>query len=382
MTQTGSALDTEWSLLGACCSGAVENVQQVLRSGINWAELFALADQHGVESLLFQTLSNFEDAVPDAEMRALKLGYQKNLHKSLFLSRELIRIVDCLNAAGLEVVPYKGPALAEALYGDIALRASGDLDLLIRRADLSRVRETVRELGYVAHWPFSPAEERAFLESGYECVFDGPAGPHLLEVQWELQPRFYAVDFDIDGLFSRAVTIRVAGRQLRAPSAEDLMIVLSVHASKHVWGRLIWLCDIARVLNLRGLDWKWIGSQASELGIVRILRTTLLLANRLLRTSIPEAVEEYLPEDRCAAVLAGEIQARITGSSLHDVESLGYFRLMLRLRERQSDRLRFLRRLILTPGPGEWACIKLREPFFPLYRVVRLSRLAARFLRR
>jgi hypothetical protein len=51
---------------------------------------------------------------------------------------------------------------------------------------------------------------------------------------------------------------------------------------------------------------------------------------------------------------------------------------MMRLRERRADRLRFLGRLVFTPGPNEWKAVRLPTPLFPLYRLVRLSRLAAR----
>jgi hypothetical protein len=54
---------------------------------------------------------------------------------------------------------------------------------------------------------------------------------------------------------------------------------------------------------------------------------------------------------------------------------------MMRLRERKADRLKFLQRLALTPGPNEWSAVRLPAPLFPLYRVVRLSRLAARLVR-
>jgi hypothetical protein len=63
----------------------------------------------------------------------------------------------------------------------------------------------------------------------------------------------------------------------------------------------------------------------------------------------------------------------------YEEEKLSYFRLMMRLRERRWDRVRFASRLALTPGPGEWQAVRLPRPLFPLYRIVRLARLAARF---
>jgi hypothetical protein len=227
----------------------------------------------------------------------------------------------------------------------------------------------------------SPAEERAYLQSGYECAFDGAAGPNLLEVQWAIQPRFYAIDFDMSGLFRRAAAVTVAGHAMKTPSPEDLLLILSAHAAKHGWGRLIWLCDIARVMSQPNLNWNWIGSEARALGIVRIVQVSMLLANRLLGTAIPPAAQANFREDRATLALVDEIESHIASEATFNVESFAYFHFMMRLRERSADRLRFLQRLLFTPGPGEWQAVRLPAPLFPLYRLVRLSRLAARLVR-
>jgi len=106
-----------------------------------------------------------------------------------------------------------------------------------------------------------------------------------------------------------------------------------------------------------------------------------VLANRLLAAAIPAAADASLPQDAGAETLAEEIERHIGSGLVFNVESFAYFRLMLRLREHNSDRLRFLHRLIFTPGPGEWDAVRLPEALSPLYRLVRLSRLTARVLR-
>jgi len=386
MPGTGPTLDSEWTFLLAACSAIsreekLGRMRPLLVESIRWKLLFARADRHGLLPLLYQAISGMEDAVPSDEMLYLNQSYQTNLHKSLLLSRELIRILDCLSALGTEVMPYKGLALAEIAYGDIALRQSGDIDLLIHDEDLPSIRDAVRELGYTPHAPLSENEERAYLKSGYECAFDGAAGPNLLELQWAIQPTFYAVDFEMNGLFKRAVTVPVAGQPMKTPSSSDLFLILSVHAAKHVWGRLVWLCDLARVMNLETLDWNWIGAQARDLGIARIARVSMLLANRLLGAAIPVAAQEAFAEDPEVVMMSQEIKSHILSESAYDVESLSYFRLMIRLRERRADRFRFLHRLVFTPGPSEWKEVHLPGPLFPLYRLVRLTRLAARLVR-
>ena len=383
MDQTSCALGIEWSLLRAACSEAAsrQDLALLLQQSIDWKILLDLAGHHGVESLLYQRLSSMAEFIPADEMRALQQGYQTNLHKAMLLSLELIRIYDLLSSRGLKVLAYKGLALAQTVYGDIALRHAGDIDILIHASDFSRIRDVVQELGYTPHTRLPESQERVYLKSGYECAFDGTAGPNLLEVQWAIQPRFYAVDFDMDGLFRRGVTVPVAGRPMQTPCAEDLFIVLSLHAAKHVWGRLIWLCDLARLMSLPTLNWTWIAEQAKDRRIVRILRVGMLLANRMLGAPIPAAAEASLPQDGAAQAFAEEIEPSIARETLFDVESYEYFRLMLRLRESNADRLRFLARLIFTPGPGEWEAIQLPALLSPLYRLVRLFRLTARLLR-
>jgi len=130
---------------------------------------------------------------------------------------------------------------------------------------------------------------------------------------------------------------------------------------------------------LPNLDWDWIRLQARNLGIMRIVSVTMLTANRLLDVAIP--AQAGFPHDSATPALVQEIQSRITSNVPYNVESLSYFRLMIHLRERPADRLRFLGRLIATPGPSEWQAVRLPRPLFPLYRLVRLSRLAARAIR-
>jgi hypothetical protein len=116
------------------------------------------------------------------------------------------------------------------------------------------------------------------------------------------------------------------------------------------------------------------------LRIRRILALNLLLANEILGVSIASAAEEYILEGKKES-LSEMIRDHIFSGVPMDVESPAYFRLMVKLRESALDRARFIGRLILTPGPGEWASIRLPKVLFPFYRMVRVSRLATRLAR-
>jgi hypothetical protein len=347
----------------------------------DWNAVAGLADRHGVSSLLYQALAPLQKGMPAAGLDSLRRSYERNVHKSLLLARELLSILDSLNSLGIEALPYKGVVLSEVYYGDMAMRQSGDMDLFVNARDLGKIKDAVRDLGYTPRVAIPENAHAEYLASGYECSFDSAAGTNLLELQWALQPRFYAVDFDMEGLFARAQTVELAGRSIKTPSAEDLLIVLSVHAAKHVWGRLIWLCDIAQIAKNKDVNWDAVQSQARNLGIERILHITLLLVNRLLSFDLPFAVQHAAARDRDAQIIAETIAISIASGASCEEEKLSYFRLTMRLRERPLDRLRFLSRLTFTPAQGEWQAVRLPKPLFPLYRIVRLARLASRFAR-
>jgi hypothetical protein len=376
----------EWDILRAACSPHPQPANQkrlrlLLETSVNWDALLQLANHHGTSSLLFQSLASFSDITPPGVLTSLRQRHQINIHKSLFMTRELFRILDCLAALGIEAISYKGLVLSEVYYCDMAMRQSGDMDLFVRAKDVPRIKNAIRDLGYTPRLLIPEDAEAAYIASGYECTFDHPAGRNLLELQWALQPRFYAVDFDMSALFERATDVTVAGRRVKTPSPDDLLLVLALHSAKHVWGRLIWLCDIAQILKHEDLNWSWIQSRARADGIERILNITMLLANRFLEMGIPAPLQSAIEQDQPAQSLAQEIAPAVVRGVSYEEQKLSYFHLMMRLRERRTDRLRFLARLTFTPGPGEWEAIRLPRPLFPLYRLVRMARLASRFAR-
>ena len=57
------------------------------------------------------------------------------------------------------------------------------------------------ELGYKPRLQLTPAAERAYLKSGYEYTFDGAQGRNLVEIKWQILPRFYSIGFEVDDFF-------------------------------------------------------------------------------------------------------------------------------------------------------------------------------------
>ena len=375
-----AATHAEFALLVDCCSLREEEFPKSAHPGDrhDWAKVLELAEHHGVTPLLYRALNERPSFAPAEVLEQLRSHYAHIARKNLRFTAELFRILDCLEAHAISAIPLKGPLLAESVYGDLAMRDFSDLDVLIHSRDVGRAKGALQRLDYSLAMSLSDAEERAYLAAGYEYTFDGPAGRNLLELQWNILPRFYAVAFDVDELFARSGTVPLCGRTVRALSPEDLFLTLAVHAAKHAWVRLHWLRDIAGVVETQRLDWTTVTKRARQLGIARIAGVSLLLAQRLLHANLPEEAQALCTGDEEVLSRVEFIGQELPTAQEYNVESTRYFRRMMRLRERSMDRARFLWRLASTPGPGEWTVIRLPESLFPLYRVIRLFRLAAR----
>jgi hypothetical protein len=97
-----------------------------------------------------------------------------------------------------------------------------------------------------------------------------------------------------------------------------------------------------------------------------------------LSANLPEQPKQNFRSDSRLSDLCDQIAAGIPESEGYSTESSEYFRLMLRVRERPFDKFRFVSRLAFTPSVGEWSTVRLPAALFPLYRGVRIVRLATR----
>src|ERR1700757_3738973 len=165
---------TEFRLLLACCSmgsGKREKIAPLLEAQPDWPRTSELAEHHNVIPLLSRTVFDFAELVSGPVLGELRQRYEDNARNSLRFVAELNRILECLEKCGVVAVPFKGPVLAETVYGDVALRSFSDLDVLVEAADVPRAKAALASLGYSPSSPLSDAAALAYLDSGCEWVF-------------------------------------------------------------------------------------------------------------------------------------------------------------------------------------------------------------------
>jgi hypothetical protein len=365
-------LDPEFELLLAVCDRASQrDITSLLTPDLDWERVLESAEQHRLIPAMHSALKG-KNGVPST----LRVRAHKHAWRVLHFTVELTKIARCFEQRGIEFLAHKGPALAQLLYRNSSMRQFGDLDVIVRSKDFDRAKSALLELGYDSRLSLSPRQEQAFLRSGYECSFSVNSERNLLELQWQIVPRFCSINFDIDALFSRCRQIDLDGVSLQTMGHEDLLLVLCVHAAKHEWAQLGMLRDIAALANFN-LDWNWIVTEAHRLGILKVLQVSLLAAGKLFNLYFPTQLPSV---NQGMDAIASAVVARLQHNYDPNTESIRYFRAQLHTRERWRDRAKFVWRLATTPSVQEWQAVRIPDRYFPLYRGVRIARLMKRFL--
>jgi len=378
----GTVVSPEWEMLLAAASPAdgAATMGRLMERPFDWVLFERLAETHGLLPMAASKLSALP-SIPDAMMVELRKICQENARRSLWFAGELFSVLETLSGVGVLAVPYKGPTLAATAQGDLVLRQFHDLDILISPKDWPQSKQALMNAGFIPKLELTAREEKAYLKSACDFTFHHPPVKNVLEIHWDIVPNFYSVQIPLEHLVARAQPVELCGRPVPSLAPEDLLLCLIVHGAKHAWSRLCWLSDIAYLIQRVEIDWNIVMQRAERWRIARIARIGLFLTRWMLCAELPQPIEAWIHEDQRTSTLSEALARNLVHDSKILTESLAYFWLFARQRERLRDRARLFARLATTSTLSEWRSVRLPGPLFPLYGAVRAWRLGQRFVR-
>lgn len=376
--------ETELLLLCASPPGSdtrTERILQLAGQKLDWDYLLMAATAHALLPLLYWGVKG---ARPEAVPASLEQSFRQNTQNNVRLTSELFQVMALFGSEGIDVLPFKGPTLAVAAFGNLALRRYSDLDLLVRPEEAVRARRVLEANGYKAVPPVSqlnPKWESAYLRAYDEFGMRGPEGHPLVELHWGVTPYYFCVPLDIEPYWERATTVSVGGRGIPSLNEEDLLMALCLHATKHCWSHLSMVSDVAWLMTAHQIRWDVVLERARALGALRMILLSAELSSQLLKVVLPKEVVQGVAADPGVQMLAADLKTRLLQSP--DAETprsllqkiLGASWFHLRVRERWLDRTRYVVRLATTVGVEDWEFVNLPISLAFLYPVLRFPRL-------
>ncbi|MEP6569205.1 MAG: nucleotidyltransferase family protein [Acidobacteriota bacterium] len=339
---------------------------------IDWNYVYQISRRHSVVPLVYSQLRTTAAAnVPPDQLARFKANYQENVARNLLLTAELCSILKLFEAAGIEAVPYKGPALAVQAYGELGLRRFVDLDILVRKDDALRAKELLITRGFVCGSPWTSGQQELLMRTQHNLSLSREAGRIIVELHWEVASSLFASSLQAEDFWGHLETIRLNNVPVKSLSIEDLLLSLCVHGSKHHWERLAWICDVAELIKMRtDLDWSVLLERSVSSGSERMLLLGLYLASRLLNAPLPRQTEARV-EDATVALLATQVCRRLfDGTTLTPASISQSFKFQWALRTDWRTRLRYCR-LLLRPTDADIQILSLPRALNFLYYMMR-----------
>jgi putative nucleotidyltransferase-like protein len=354
LPEGAEVLDAEWALLLECAKPQTDaqRLAERLREPLDWTSLIALAEDHSVLGLTAARLASFdENGIPVDSRQSLRAWRRAYTLFTMNLTAEMFRLFEGFAAAAVEALVIKGPVLSERCYGDPGLRQYGDLDLIVRDADIQRSTELMLNLGYEASVPLTAIQAKKIPG---EYVFRQTSTKLLVEFHTELTFRYHPRPLPLEKLFKRQARVNIDSHLVPVLSPEDELLLICIHGAKHFWEQLSYIADVAAFVSVQKLDWARVQSAAAEVGGERMLYVGLRLAADVLGASLPENVSALVRSDQVVGRLAGRIMRWLpaAGSAPPGIFERAMFR--VRMRGGILSGVAYLLRLSFSPTEEDW----------------------------
>lgn len=374
----------EINLLLSCSQTRLDNsvkqkINFLLKQQIDWEYLVSLATRHGVLPLLFNSLkATSSEIVPTPIFEKLKIYFQSNAKRSLFLTSELLRTITILQKNGINAVSFKGPMLAASVYGNLAYRQFSDLDIIVPPKDFYIAKELLLSHQYKSY--LTKLEEIFIFNHAFQIPLSHTNGMFSLDLHWGIAPRKPRQNSSFSCLWSNLSSVSLGGQLVPNFSPESTLLIQCINATKEPYQQLLkQICDINETIQVYpDLCWDIVLHQAQKLGCRHLVLIGLCLTQKLYGTILPDEIVDQILAIPVVEIFAEESKQRFLkdASQLKENFTKTYFVNKYNfLTTEPRDRLWFLFDKIITPHAEDRNFITLPSSFYYLYYLIRPIRL-------
>ncbi|UPT76862.1 nucleotidyltransferase family protein [Sulfurovum sp. XGS-02] len=376
-------LNNELSFLIACCQTepSEEDISCIFSylnaEHLDLNVLINLLNAHGILPLVYKTIKKIvEDdsylnathlTLNDEILIELKAHYMSISQRNMLMSAELIRIMKLLEDNGIEALAFKGPTLAQQVYGDITLRQFGDLDVLIKKEDIYKIDDLLQSHGYKRLLTLTPVQEKIWIKYAHDLgLIHSQKGTHF-EMHWSFLDEDYPMQLNLDSYWNNLQKIEINGKKIPTFSSENLLVYLCIHGSKHLWERIGWIKDIDLLIKNYEIDWERINEISKNTNFERMIYLGLLLSNELFDTPLPSDINTQIQR-----VPKIDIVSKFILESWNIPKStFAKTSAKLKLFTKTKEQIIYLHKVILKPSFNEYWFIDLPKGLYWVYYLVR-----------
>jgi hypothetical protein len=378
-------VSVELRLVLLCARGGLGSLE---RRGIeaaaakvgDWDAVLDMAVFYRVASLVCRALKEVcPEAVPGDVMGRLKAIYSANMRRNFVFCARLLQILNFLGSENIAAVPFKGPVLAQRVYGDTGLRHFSDLDILVCKQDALKAFNLLLEKGFETDLVLGKKQAEKYLDHKNAFELVNPKDGISVDLHWEMTSRYSQKHIYLEDFEDRLDEVLLLDKPVSGVPDSIMVVYLAMHGTHHFWSRLEWVACFAEMVRKKSHEeFKEIFKTADAAKARRMFLLGLYIARKVFGDRYPDFVEKQLIEDKEVAGYAERLAEGLLGGKQSQEGRRGgkFAPLHFRIRDTYVDRLKYIVYLYTTPTSVEYKKFPLPASLIPLYRIIRPLRLA------
>src|SRR5690349_737370 len=288
--------------------------------GVDWMRLAQILTHNRMAVLAGQVFARVNPSIPVEAQTLLREQTEKYERTASKFGDALVTYLKAAEQRQIPTVVLKGLWLCEKVYQTPAMRPGGDIDILVRHAQVDACLKLLAEQGIDEFWP-NLLKDEYFTRHHLHQQRSTPDLNIWFEIHWALDHPYTLLTVDYEGIFQRATPARLLGAPIHEMAVPDLLLSLAIHLVKHAVylpslveredlpriiladGMLMYYLDVTEVVKqYEEIDWDLTIKLAREWGAVDILAAVLHVCKRYFDAPVPGKVFDALRVSRPRAL--------------------------------------------------------------------------------
>jgi hypothetical protein len=351
-----------------------------------WQQIYQRLSNNPTCLIIYSYLKkkNSLDILPQDVKEKWQGIYYSNLKRNILVLEQIKELKHLLKETRIEFILLKGASLIITVYyKDLGIRTFVDIDILVKKSNLSPLKDTLRSSGYT----LIKSERDQLLErfAAGELLFSKTGLPHL-DIHWEffLYERYKGIiNFSLTDIWRQILTARVDEQEVLVLRPELQILYLSLHlALAHSFSKFIWIYDLFKVAEFynQEIDWDNVVKKAKQLRIQTPLFYSLKFVQEFFDYQLPDDVlKDIAPSRVKITILSSFVNKQKIINTLNDPYFIKTrFLGQILMTDRARDIPKILKRIFFPSCP--WLEYRYKSNYSVLLRLQHISKILSLFI--
>jgi hypothetical protein len=254
-------------------------IKSDIKKNLDWQYIYDISINQGVSPIIYKSIKNlrFNKEIIDAFKEFYDLTYKRNSR----LYKELEKILNAFKKENIDVIFLKGIYLSKYVYKDIGLRPMADIDILIKKENLSKINKILKKNNFIREKDSKKAKlHNSYINKQKKIKIEAHYNVNKMNEFFYINPNLF---------FDQKNTIFFKDIKSYSLNPELELLFMCLHISKHIRQdgaiSLKWLVDILFYLNNKKINFERFNNLIKKLKIINQIYFILLIYKKYIDPS-------------------------------------------------------------------------------------------------